>query len=514
MSSHAAPVADSLPLPPWTTIAFSGHRSLADPDLIAAAIGRALDAIAKLRPQLAAVSSAASGSDTLFAEAAIGRAMPLTVVLPFAKDRFQRDFEKDAEGWRRAEAVMAAAVFVGEVERTESDVAAYMEAGVRTIDAADLLIAVWDGQPGRGEGGTADAVSYAEALNKPVLIIDSTTGQFDVESLARLGKAPATAERLTPADLADPRAVVRRLYDRANQKALEYGPKSRRIVFWYVCLHLIASAALVVKIGYPIHGTLAIVVSVFELAVLLAGTVWLVKWHHRRHQLWVSQRAVAEICRSFLNTWDIRRGTPSHPPKAPPLAYESLFATLRLLRHIDRSPQPTFGEARDAYERLRLANQIEYFTGQRDHAQKWIDRLRFLVLGATLLAVLSTVAAMVISWPHGSVEHASKTDHPISTTVEAAPPESHDKGLAVLEIFSALAPLISAAIGTIILTHEYARRAERYAELVEMMKRLQARLLASRTWDGLARVATQVEEELLQEVLEWQAFTRVTAHLH
>jgi hypothetical protein len=37
---------------------------------------------------------------------------------------------------------------------------------------------------------------------------------------------------------------------------------------------------------------------------------------------------------------------------------------------------------------------------------------------------------------------------------------------------------------------------------------------ACRTWNALANLATTVEDELLQELLEWQSFVRHTEHLH
>ena len=37
------------------------------------------------------------------------------------------------------------------------------------VEHADVLIAVWDGRPARGMGGTADAVAYARQRGVPVL---------------------------------------------------------------------------------------------------------------------------------------------------------------------------------------------------------------------------------------------------------------------------------------------------------------------------------------------------------
>ena len=46
-----------------------------------------------------------------------------------------------------------------------------MDASLRMLDLAEKLIAVWDGQPARGYGGTADVVSAAKEKNIPVTIV-------------------------------------------------------------------------------------------------------------------------------------------------------------------------------------------------------------------------------------------------------------------------------------------------------------------------------------------------------
>jgi hypothetical protein len=45
---------------------------------------------------------------------------------------------------------------------------AYMTASEFMVGRADELWAVWDGQPARGHGGTADVVAYARHRGVPV----------------------------------------------------------------------------------------------------------------------------------------------------------------------------------------------------------------------------------------------------------------------------------------------------------------------------------------------------------
>jgi hypothetical protein len=39
------------------------------------------------------------------------------------------------------------------------------------VEASELLVAVWDGEPARGLGGTADVVAYAREGAIPVEVI-------------------------------------------------------------------------------------------------------------------------------------------------------------------------------------------------------------------------------------------------------------------------------------------------------------------------------------------------------
>jgi hypothetical protein len=46
---------------------------------------------------------------------------------------------------------------------------AYAQAGRYVVDHCDVLIAVWDGEPTGGRGGTAEIVEYAQEQNRPIL---------------------------------------------------------------------------------------------------------------------------------------------------------------------------------------------------------------------------------------------------------------------------------------------------------------------------------------------------------
>ena len=48
---------------------------------------------------------------------------------------------------------------------------AFLAAGRRVVENSDLFLAVWDGQPAKGKGGTADIVEYARNRGSKVEVI-------------------------------------------------------------------------------------------------------------------------------------------------------------------------------------------------------------------------------------------------------------------------------------------------------------------------------------------------------
>jgi hypothetical protein len=54
-----------------------------------------------------------------------------------------------------------------------------MAASKLMVDEADELYAVWDGQPARSYGGTADVVAYAREHGIPVRVIWPAGAQRD-----------------------------------------------------------------------------------------------------------------------------------------------------------------------------------------------------------------------------------------------------------------------------------------------------------------------------------------------
>ncbi len=46
---------------------------------------------------------------------------------------------------------------------------AYLQAGKQVVNRSELVVAVWDGRPAAGLGGTGDVVKYARCCGKPIM---------------------------------------------------------------------------------------------------------------------------------------------------------------------------------------------------------------------------------------------------------------------------------------------------------------------------------------------------------
>ncbi|SFT59981.1 hypothetical protein SAMN04487904_104176 [Actinopolyspora lacussalsi subsp. righensis] len=148
-----------------TKLAITGHRGL--PGDTEQLVDTALrDEIAST-PEVVGLSCLADGADSLFARAVLDHGGELVVIVPATQYREGLP----AEHHPIYDALMARASDVVRLNHVESTSRSHMDASLEMIDRADRLIAVWDGEPARGYGGTADIVAAAEDRALPTTVI-------------------------------------------------------------------------------------------------------------------------------------------------------------------------------------------------------------------------------------------------------------------------------------------------------------------------------------------------------
>lgn len=150
-------------------VGITGHQRLKDPSgwtWVKADFTRIL---ARCPPPLIGVTSLAIGADQLFAGIILQLNGTFEVIVPF--ERYASKFVEghDKEEYQR---LLQLASRVEVLPEMASEEHAYFEAGKRVVDLTELLIAVWDGKPAAGLGGTADVVAYARASGKDMIHIN------------------------------------------------------------------------------------------------------------------------------------------------------------------------------------------------------------------------------------------------------------------------------------------------------------------------------------------------------
>lgn len=150
-----------------TRLAVTGHRGL--PEATAALVSAALRTEIGKRADadLIGLSCIADGADALFARTILDFGGALHVIVPAQKYREGLP----ANHHPTFDELIAQAAEVIRLNHVESDSEAHMDASLRMIAEADELLAVWDGKPARGYGGTADVVEAARDHGLPVTVI-------------------------------------------------------------------------------------------------------------------------------------------------------------------------------------------------------------------------------------------------------------------------------------------------------------------------------------------------------
>lgn len=113
------------------------------------------------RPEFTLVSPLAEGADQMAAEAALARGWQLQAVLPFDRATYVADFNDEDSRARFHRLVGAAKCMIELPGDPDDPLEAYVMAGRGTVAHCDILVAVWDGLPPRGRGGTGEIVELA-----------------------------------------------------------------------------------------------------------------------------------------------------------------------------------------------------------------------------------------------------------------------------------------------------------------------------------------------------------------
>lgn len=112
-------------------------------------------------PRLRFVSPVADGADQIAAELALELGWELQAILPFERARYRETLANPAARERFDLLLERANCLLQLPGDPDESLDAYVMTGRATVAHCDVLIAVWDGKPPRGRGGTAEVVQLA-----------------------------------------------------------------------------------------------------------------------------------------------------------------------------------------------------------------------------------------------------------------------------------------------------------------------------------------------------------------
>lgn len=517
------------------------------------------------------VSPLAKGADRIVARAVLNQRQDdgqtsLQVVTPFALQDYRRDFVDPAD---RAEFEELLALdpaptilphdyglpqpgdspeqLAAKQERRNEG---YYAVGRRVVDACEILIVIWNGQPAAGHGGTGDIVQYAVEQGRTILWIDSnhpdqparkivgpvpeTIGRHDgiVEGLLHR-PLPIQAKLLSPifhrlaAYNRDPgfdrenyattlesntqalsaaaeeatfsrdaiAAVLEILlphYARADQLAIRYQQLYIRAAVWLQRLSSIAVSIVVAQILFFPEQLWLILFEI--LAMLLAVVLLRISRREAWHEKWLRDRHLAERLRIALFTTLAKSVRNSQPRPDETLAfYQSaddwIVETCERLSAAARDRNTVsieFEPLKNFLVATWIGDQAKYHT--RNAKRKGHAAHKAHRLGVTFFCVTMLMALLHLL----GVGHATHGEH-------------HGIGL-VGQLITALAialPAWGATIHAVNTLFERERISTRSAQMAKVLKQLVHRAEQATTPEEFAAVISQAEELMLMENHEW-----------
>ncbi len=149
-----------------TLIGVTGHQQLPE-ESGAVLVPQVRDVVESVPPPVGVITALAAGADQLVAREVLRHGGTLHAIVPAV------GYESTLSGddRRSYDQLLDEADRVTHLDFPEPSEQAYWAAGQEVVNRCDLLIAIWDGKPARGLGGTGDVVEYARAAGKDVRVL-------------------------------------------------------------------------------------------------------------------------------------------------------------------------------------------------------------------------------------------------------------------------------------------------------------------------------------------------------
>lgn len=133
-------------------------------------VENALDSLlGSISDDIRGITSLARGADQMFAEKVMNHGGSLSAIIPFAE--YERTFHI-ASDLERYKALLGRCADTTVIELRGTDEELYLAAGRLVVERSQVVVAVWNGKPAAGLGGTGDIVDCAILKEKHVVHIN------------------------------------------------------------------------------------------------------------------------------------------------------------------------------------------------------------------------------------------------------------------------------------------------------------------------------------------------------
>ena len=480
-------------LPSAMAIGFSGHRALVDETRCRAAIKEFLQRQkASTAGLVYGVSSVAAGADLLFAESCLELSLPLCVLLPLPIEEFRNDLDENT--WGRAQRILARAASVEVASGNQPRDACYYECGIETVQRSRLILAVWNGEPAQGLGGTEDVVTFARGIGRPVVWLHSETGEvqaFNEKSEKELLDDPeldflnGLPDPSGSVEVERPEALAQAWFRKVDACASRFAPQFR----WLAAIPIVFTGAASLFSGAASWARgFAMWITVGTALGLLAATLPTVLQLSKRQALWVRTRTAAEVCRSFLAFWKTPGPYDAVGPEVVP-ELSGMLMSLNVLKMLDRGRKDTsLEEFKQHYRQERIADQLSYFWKNAMRAAREARLHRTAIWGCIGLATALNVGLYAATHMHGRL--------------------GPGPWKLAISLSASIAFQIATVAGALLAANDCDRRKEHYRKMHEQLKESDAQLETLRTWPSALRLAGRIERALLAELIEWRSLLR------
>ncbi|MDX6333448.1 MAG: hypothetical protein QOG05_788 [Streptosporangiaceae bacterium] len=532
-SAHAGPGETAWPpegagqVPFTLRIGVTGHRQLTDPAALVPAVRDAIQGVierflgAGAEPALLVISALAEGADRLVAaEVLAGPGATLEAVLPLPPGEYVDDFTGDAS---KAEFnhLLGQAATVWQARPGGSRDEAYERAGRHVVDRADVLIALWDGEPPRGRGGTATVVAYAREQGVPVAWVP-TSGSgspvywYDHDRAARVEEAARDFRQYNAAAI--PEFTARAYTERGRlEPAADHplAPACGSVASWVIpyfvradvlatrlervfrltnwTMFLAAAAAVVVvAVQVTVWPELNWIAAAEVVLLLLLVAAPLVSRRLRVLDRWISYRFLAERLRSIYFLALAGAGDrPARGGERERSAYLSDPTEVWIQRALEeimaRRPDVRLGPAdaaplRDYLSQRWIGAQIRYHENTARRQGAWDSRL-FAATGVLFLITAIAAFLHLLGWG----EHHG---------------DPANVGL-LLIVLSICVPAIGAAVHGIRTQSEFRRHCQRYERMAGLLRQLDADMSRAESITVIHEIAADAEQLMRAENSDW-----------